>query len=132
MAKFKEKKEANLYPYLSMKYELISVIVLMFTKTFQNKGDNMDSEKVINSDGFMPIYKEITDIIGVENTYALYKSMRGLQITLPKKLYTNNHILSMITDTNSDEDLRKIALEYNYTEKYLRQLLKQREKSDCS
>lgn len=92
----------------------------------------MEQKNSITGEGFMPIYKEIADIIGVENTYALYKSMRGLQITLPKKLYSTDYILSKLPHGYTDDDLRKIALEYDYTEKYLRQLLKQSDSLNSS
>ena len=92
----------------------------------------MDQKKSLTGEGFMPIYKEIADIIGVENTYALYKSMRGLQITLPKKLYSTDYILSKLANGYTDDELRKIALEYDYTEKYLRQLIKEKESTDSS
>lgn len=47
----------------------------------------MDSKRKLKSEGFMPVYKELSDIIGPEATYAIYKSMRGQQLTLPKTLY---------------------------------------------
>lgn len=85
----------------------------------------MERKKNLTSEGFMPVYKELADIIGIENTYAIYKNMRGLQITLPKKLYTTDYILNELAKGYNEEELRRTALEYGYTEKYLRQLLKQ-------
>ncbi len=86
----------------------------------------MNNKKILISEGFMPIYKEFADIIGPEATYAIYKSMRGQQISFPKRLYTTDFILDEIRKHGDDVDVHKIALEYDYTERYLRQLLKQR------
>lgn len=86
----------------------------------------MDKKKAKTSDGFMPVYKEISDIIGPEATYAIYKSMRGQQVTLPKRLYTTDYVLDQINKSVGNVDIHKVALEYDYTERYLKQLLKQR------
>lgn len=83
----------------------------------------MGNKKLI-SEGFMQIYKEIAEIIGPEGTYAIYKSMRGQQVTFPKRLYTTEFIIDEIIKCGDDIDVRKIALEYDYTERYLRQLIK--------
>lgn len=90
----------------------------------------MKDKRKLNSEGFMPIYKEISDIIGPEATYALYKSMRGQQLTLPKKLYTKEFILKEIQIRANNVDIHQLALEYDYTERYLRQLLKQYNQKD--
>lgn len=83
----------------------------------------MDKKK-IKTEGFMQIYKEIADIIGSEGTYAIYKSMRGQQVTFPKRLYTTEFVLDEICKYGEKIDFHKIALEYDYTERYLRQLVK--------
>jgi hypothetical protein len=83
----------------------------------------MDKRK-LKIDGFMQVYKEIADIIGPEGTYAIYKSMRGQQVTFPKRLYTTEFVLDEIRKCGDDIDFHKVALEYDYTERYLRQLLK--------
>ena len=87
----------------------------------------MDSKRKLKSEGFMPVYKELSDIIGPEATYAIYKSMRGQQLTLPKKLYTKEFVLNEI-QSRKDVDIQQMALEYDYTERYLRQLIKQKQK----
>jgi hypothetical protein len=83
----------------------------------------MDKKK-IKTEGFMQVYKEISDIIGPEGTYAIYKSMRGQQVTFPKRLYTTEHVLDEIRKCGESVDFHKIALEFDYTERYLRQLVK--------
>ncbi len=78
------------------------------------------------SEGFMQIYKEIADIIGPEGSYAIYKSMRGQQVTFPKRLYTTEYVLGEISKCGNNINLQKLALEFDYTERYLRQLIKEK------
>lgn len=85
-------------------------------------------KKQMKTEGFIQVYKEIADIIGPEDTYAIYKSMRGQQVTFPKRLYTTEFVLNEISKCGKDVDIHKIALEYDYTERYLRQLMKNKEK----
>lgn len=82
----------------------------------------MEDKRKLKREGFMTVYREIADIIGDEKTFELYKGMKGQQITLPKRLYSTDFIISEIIKSG-EKDIRKIALEYDYTEKYLRQLL---------
>lgn len=99
-------------------------------KNFPNPGDKMNEKKQLKREGFMSVYKEIAEIIGDEKTYELYQGMKGQQITLPKKLYSTEFIISEILTNSEGVNIRKIALEYDYTEKYLRQLIKQQMKGD--
>lgn len=66
------------------------------------------------------IYKEIAELIGVEATVILHENFRGQQITLPKKLYTKDYILRQV---EGSENIKKIAVEFGYTERRLRQIL---------
>lgn len=86
----------------------------------------MKSNKLNSTEGFSPIYKEIADIIGIDNTYMLYKCMRGVQVSFPKRLYTTEFIISEFK-LDPSRDIRKLALKYDYTEKYLRQLFREKE-----
>ncbi len=85
----------------------------------------MESNEVTSSDGFLPVYKEISEIIGPEYTYEIFKNMRGQQVTFPKRLYSTDFVIDKINSSDGI-NIRKIALEYDYTEKYIRQKLKER------
>lgn len=70
------------------------------------------------------IYKELAEIIGTENVYLVYKSMRGQQITFPKKLYTTEYIMRRVIEEYDGKNIKQLAVKYEYTERYLRKLLK--------
>ncbi len=84
----------------------------------------MDSKMLLHSEGFTGIYKELADVIGAENTYAVYESMRGQQATFPKRLYTTEYALGQIRENYTGNNIKKLAVQFDYTEKHLRQLLK--------
>lgn len=86
----------------------------------------MEKREINSSNGFSPVYKEISDIIGPQKTYEIYQQLGGQQLSLPKRLYTTEYIVNKAMQASDDNEIRRIAKEFFYTEKYLRQLLKQR------
>ncbi|MFV0343212.1 MAG: Mor transcription activator family protein [Anaerocolumna sp.] len=89
----------------------------------------MDEKKLIK-EGFMPIYKELAEIIGEEKTYEIFKNMRGQQITFPKRLFSSDYVINQVLRSNDSANIKKLALDYDYTEKHLIQLLKRKINSD--
>ncbi|MDO4330513.1 MAG: Mor transcription activator family protein [Lachnospiraceae bacterium] len=78
----------------------------------------------ITANDLAGIYKDIAEVIGIEATTLLHNNFQGQQITLPKKLYTRDFIISQVKNNPGKENLRKIAQKYGYTERRLRQILK--------
>ncbi len=77
-----------------------------------------NTQEIVATD-LVGIYKEIAELIGVEATVILHKNFGG-QITLPKKLFTKEYILRQVQD---EENIKKAAVQYGYTERRLRQML---------
>ena len=84
----------------------------------------MKNCKKISSEGFSDIYKDLAEIVGIENTLAIFKCMRGQQVTFPKRLYSVEYVIEQVKDS-SNKNVKKLAMEFDYTEKYLRQILKE-------
>ncbi|MBE5866729.1 MAG: Mor transcription activator family protein [Lachnospiraceae bacterium] len=82
----------------------------------------------ISTSDFAGVYKDIADVVGIEATILLHRTFRGQQITFPKKLYTKDFIVAQIETTNNGTNVKKIASEFWYTERRLRQILKE---SNC-
>lgn len=86
----------------------------------------MRYEKKITSSDFAGIYKDIADIIGVEATMSLHDYLKGQQITFPKKLFNKDYISRQVVESaSSNVNIRTIAAEYGYTERRLRQILRE-------
>lgn len=70
------------------------------------------------------VYREIAEVIGIEATILLHERFQGQQITLPKKLYTKEYIISLVKKDESRSNVKYIASEFGYTERRLRQIIK--------
>ena len=42
----------------------------------------------MKSSDFVPTYKEIADVVGVDNAYKIYEHFRGQQMTFPQRIYS--------------------------------------------
>ena len=56
--------------------------------------------------------------------------MAGQQITFPKRLYTKEYVVQETKDITSSAELKKEALKYGYTERRLKQLIKEEGEHD--
>ena len=86
----------------------------------------MIDTKDIQPTDFVSIYKDIAEVIGIEATMKLRDNFQGQQLVLPKKLYTKDFIVKSIkqkAERGEEVNLRKTALQYGYTERWLRQMI---------
>lgn len=74
---------------------------------------------------FAGVYKEIAEVIGVDATILLHNNFKGQQINLPKKLYTKEYVISQVGSNSSPDKIKATAREYGYTERRLRQMIKE-------
>ncbi len=81
-----------------------------------------EGDKVLPDD-LTGIYAEMAEIIGVENTKMLYENFKGQQVSFPMRLFTKDYILKQV-NLNKDEPIKVQATKYGYTERRLRQLMK--------
>ena len=72
------------------------------------------------------IYKEIATVIGIPATVALHQTFQGQQITLPRKLYSKDYIISQVRTDETGSNVKKVASEFGYTERRLRQIINER------
>lgn len=79
-------------------------------------------DKVIKYAG---IYNDLAELLGEDVVRIIYRNMAGQQITFPKRLYSKEYVVQETKGITDSTDLRKKALEYGYTERRLRQLIKE-------
>lgn len=79
---------------------------------------------VKNKDGLVDIYSQLVELIGVENTEKIYNTLKGQQIVFPMRLYKSEFISKEVRRRYNGRNLKELANEYGYTERYLRSFIK--------
>lgn len=89
--------------------------------------------KEISTSGLQGVYKELAEIIGVEATVAVYKELKGQQVTFPTRLYERNYVIQEVNLRYNGTNLKELAKEFNYTERWIRTFVagKEQEKETC-
>ena len=70
-------------------------------------------------------YASIAEIIGIETTIPPHKHYCGQQITLPQRLYSVQYVVKEVERQLGTHSLSDLAKKYGYTERRLRQLIKE-------
>lgn len=79
--------------------------------------------KIEKSD-FKGIYAEMSEILGEEIVRIIHKHYKGQQINLPMKLYSNEYVEKYIINNYSKKNVREIARELGYSDKWVGRLIK--------
>ena len=73
---------------------------------------------------YRPVYNELYLEFGEKIMKEIYALYRGHQISLPKKLYTENYIMHYVKEHMWDMTGSELAKELGYTERRISQLIK--------
>lgn len=82
---------------------------------------------VMNESIYALVYADLVVEIGVENTKKIHKRFKGTQVSFPVKLYNRNYIEKCIKEEFNGSNFRELAQKYEYTERRIRQILKNHE-----
>ena len=78
----------------------------------------------MKSSDFVPTYKEIADVVGVDNAYKIYEHFRGQQMTFPQRIYSTAYVERYVKDNYDGTNIRELARMFNYSERRIREFLK--------
>ena len=70
------------------------------------------------------VYKEISEIIGLEATLKLYLRFKGQQITFPVRLYNPHLIQKNVIKEFDGSNIPELARKYDYSEKTIRRMIR--------
>lgn len=70
------------------------------------------------------VYKEISEIIGLEATLKLYLRFKGQQVTFPVRLYNPHLIQQNVIKEYDGSNIRELARKYDYSEKTIRRMIR--------
>lgn len=84
----------------------------------------MNKESKVEPEDLIGIYSEMAQLIGAEAVTKIYVYFKGQQIAFPTRLYTKDYIVRQLNGGES-QPIKKMATRYGYSERRLRQMLKE-------
>ena len=97
-------------------------ILLVSDKVLDYYGEVDEMKKEI--DLYNDIYKEISEIVGLDNTLKIYLRFKGQQITFPVRLYNSHMIQQNVIKEYDGTNIAELAQKYDYSEKTIRRMIK--------
>ena len=101
-------------------------------KVWNNNGKEtsvqLNAEEVAmskNSEKYSQLYKELSELIGDAATIKLWENYQGLNISFPKKLYSNEYVKKFILENKDKMSVQEIAKEVGLSDRRVRQILKE-------
>ena len=70
------------------------------------------------------IYKEISEMIGLDATLKIYLRFKGQQVTFPVRLYNPQLIQQNVIIEYDGTNIAELAKKYNYSEKTIRRMIR--------
>lgn len=70
------------------------------------------------------VYKEISEIVGLDATLKIYLRFKGQQISFPVRLYNPNMIQQKVVKEFDGTNIQELARKYDYSEKTIRRMIR--------
>lgn len=71
------------------------------------------------------VYNDLAEIIGVDKVEAVFNNFKGQQITFPQRLYSKEYVVQEVKRLYNGNNLKQLAIKYDYTERHLKKMLYQ-------
>ena len=69
------------------------------------------------------IYKEISEIVGLEDTLKIYLRFKGQQVSFPVRLYSPHLIQQNVIKEYDGTNIPELARKYDYSQKTIRRMI---------
>ena len=70
------------------------------------------------------IYKEISELIGLDATLKIYLRFKGQQVSFPVRLYNPQMIQQSVIKEYDGTNIAELAQKYDYSEKTIRRMIR--------
>ena len=97
-------------------------ILLVRDKVLNYRGEVEEMKKEIEL--YNDLYKEISEIVGLDNTLKIYLRFKGQQISFPVRLYNPHLIQQNVIKEYDGTNVAELAQKYDYSEKTIRRMIK--------
>jgi Mor family transcriptional regulator len=76
------------------------------------------------SELYNAVYKEISEIVGLDATLKIYLRFKGQQVSFPVRLYNPHLIQRNVIKEFDGTNIRSLAQKYDYSEKTIRRMIR--------
>lgn len=76
------------------------------------------------SELYNTVYKEISEIIGLDATLKIYLRFKGQQVSFPVRLYNPQLIQQNVIKEFDGTNIKTLAKKYDYSEKTIRRMIR--------
>ena len=97
-------------------------ILLVPDKVLQCGEEVNDLKKEVEL--YNDIYREISEIIGLEATLKIYLRFKGQQVSFPVRLYNPQMIQQSVIKEYDGTNIAALAQKYDYSEKTIRRMIR--------
>ncbi len=80
----------------------------------------IDEDKV---NGLAEVYLLLVESVGIANAEIIFENFKGQQIVFPMRLYRSEFVASEVERRYDGKNLKSLAMEYGYSEGYLRKII---------
>lgn len=87
-------------------------------------------KREISKDGIADVYVNLIDLIGYESTEKIFTAFKGQQVSFPKRFYKSEYVAQQVTEAYDGTNLRELAIQYDYTERHLRKMMRENEHNE--
>ena len=70
------------------------------------------------------IYKEISELVGLDATLKIYLRFKGQQVSFPVRLYNPQMIQQSVIKEYDGTNIAELAQKYDYSEKTIRRMIR--------
>ena len=81
-----------------------------------------------DSELLSPVYKEISERLGMNTAMTIYEMFKGQQISFPTRFFDPAMVHQAIIQEYDGTNVRMLAIKYNYSEKSIRRIIKEHTK----
>ena len=71
------------------------------------------------------VYREISEKMGMETALDIYRLFKGQQVTFPMRFFDGEYIRDRIIQEYDGTNIKKLAVQYDYSEKTIRRILRE-------
>ena len=79
----------------------------------------------IKNENLNGVYADLADLLGIDAVLKIHNEFRGQQLTIPVRLFSQQHIISQVIDNYYGYNIKALATRFGYSEKWVRQILRE-------